>query len=137
MLDWTFNGNLSVKYNPIAGYVIVSVFSHEITMHRHGSLFAKDYEKGAQMFYAGGDSKAEATGLGKNGARVPWNQGVVALATVFDEIRGTLAYADDTLQSAAKYEFFPELREYVLNGEHVLRHFSEGLFKRYQAQQDR
>lgn len=86
------------------------------------------------MFYAGEDSKAEATGLGKNGARVPWNQGVVALATVFDEIRGTLAYADDTLQSSAKYEFFPELREYILNGEHVLRHLSDGLFKRYQAQ---
>ena len=87
------------------------------------------------MFYAGGDSKAEATGLGKNGVRVPWNQGVVALATVFDEIRGSLAYVDDTLQSAAKYEFFPELREYILNGEHVVRHLSERLCKRYQAQQ--
>lgn len=132
MLQWTLGKDCVICYNAIAGYVRVSICNTEITMHKTGSVFAKDFAKGAQMFYFGEPEiigKAEVTGLGKNEARVPWLQGRKKLGDAIEGIRGYLLAAYRKMEDAGKLKHNSELKLYFHQGEHVLRHCAAGLYR--------
>lgn len=111
-----------IEYNQFSRHVTAE-YKNELTItaFAHGSVYARDHKRGAQVFHAGDeDNRVECTGLAKNGAREPWTGGKEAMRSCLKDAAAKSRDAYEILKGSPMLHVHPILTDIFGNVNRVL-----------------